>query len=296
MKLGFVISQSKSAKKYFTATSSYDKPIYTTLAEATVYQTAELAQSALSKLWKYHNFSASMISLKEFEEDPKPSTMPIDQEEQFDDTQIEDPEDEMKAGTLDDDNDEIELSDDNLQHDESDEDVEDNENAISQTELDMNSGKIPNTGNGPIVGESEAITANLLPKTPIIKFNQSFNDQDEYNYSKDIKPLYDGVKTPARIITAINDAIKEFDDVSKYNNGKDDAQSSIALTISGALQDLLQDLSLGTAEGLKAAQIRITSYMNPISSNLPPCLFDYLSKAGRQPSSLKNVFYDKWDK
>ena len=35
--------------------------------------------------------------------------------------------------------------------------------------------------------------------------------------------------------------------------------------------------------------------MNPITTNFPAELIDYLYKSGRQPISLKNTFYDKWD-
>jgi hypothetical protein len=94
---------------------------------------------------------------------------------------------------------------------------------------------------------------------------------------------------------SIKTTIDTFDRAADFNNGRDDALASMSLTIASALRDLKDCLELGTQEGLKLAQIRATTYMNPITTKFPVELTDYLCKMGRQPTSLKNMFYDKWD-
>ena len=42
-KHGYVIARSKTVKQYFTASSAFDNPSWTSLTEATVYYSAERA-------------------------------------------------------------------------------------------------------------------------------------------------------------------------------------------------------------------------------------------------------------
>ena len=320
MSNGFVIAQSKSAKVYFTASSGYDRPQWKPITEATIYVTADLAQKAASKLWGYGSYGAKIVEV--MDEPITPMRPDVDKLQ-------DNPEDEMVAGSISvDSEDEVNLSDDDIEerdedHPESvdepvDNEFEENEIALSPMERGMMRGrkaKMPN-GQGPHmskdfnIGESvtkptrpESVAkpsenktiATDLPKPEKIKFSQQIGEPADVNFADDIECLANPHKTPEKIISDIKDAIKEFDDASEYNNGRDDAQASMALTISSALNDLLQDLNQGTQEGFKQAQIRVTSYMNPITTNFPPSLTDYLYKRGRQPMSLKNVFYDKWD-
>ncbi len=139
-------------------------------------------------------------------------------------------------------------------------------------------------------------TALDTKKAKLIKFKQTAGTPNDVNYSQDIEPSYTKINVPKNVMRAIAASIKTFDEASEFNNGRDDAMASMALTISSALRELKACLDLGTQEGLTQAQIKITTYMNPITTNLPPEIFDYLSKAGRQPTSLKNMFYSEWDK
>jgi hypothetical protein len=132
-----------------------------------------------------------------------------------------------------------------------------------------------------------------LKKPATITFQQS--GATDNNYSKDIEPLCCPVKIPKNVMRAIEDSLETYNSAAEFNNGRDDAQASMALTIVDALRTMKDYLNQGTEEGIKQAQIKITSYMNPITTNLPPELFDFLSKHGRQPMSLKTMFYDVWD-
>jgi hypothetical protein len=344
---GFVIARNKSADVFFTSGSSYDYPKWITVQEATVYPTAELAQSAATKLWKYGNYSATVRALSEAmpfqpprsikEPNPiDPSIEPeddisLDQPEIGSDEQIDDPESEMKAGqgedfdpdevnldddeieTIDDDDSE-EFSDDELGEEDpdfenelepSDEDEFDGEdefeaapeeNEISfeaPIERGMRQGtrsKYPQ-GQGPnVMGESGIPT-----DVTTIKYKQQVNEPADVNFSDEIGALHNPHKTPADILKSLKDDIAEFEKVYEYNNGKDDSQASMALTISSAMKDLLTDLEQGTIEGLTQAQIRLQTYMGPILTNIPTDVKDYLYKRGRQPIKLKNIFYDKWN-
>ncbi len=339
---GFVIARNKSADVFFTSGSSYDYPKWISITEATVYPTAELAQLAATKLWKYGNYSASVRSLAEampfqppktIEPEPiDPSKTPSDfdsQQEIGSDEQIEDPESEMKAGQGDDfDPDEVNLDDEDIETIDDDEFVDDEddaefdddelgeeepdfenelepsddefenapeENEISfETPIEQNmrrgkSSKYPQ-GQGPIMGESGIPT-----DVTTIKYKQQVNEPADVNFSDEIGALHNPHKTPADIIQSLKNDIAEFENVYEYNNGKDDSQASMALTISSAMKDLLTDLEQGTIEGLTQAQIRLSSYMGPILTNIPTDVKDYLYKRGRQPIKLKNIFYDKWN-
>lgn len=191
--------------------------------------------------------------------------------------------------------------------------MEDNEQSfLSPIERRLMQGrrpKMPN-GNGPMresfnipkAGQGTASTpdnktfASDLPKPETVKFQQDNRNVRDTNFASDIEPLYHEVQTPANVMSAINDTINTFNKAADFNNGRDDSQASLALTVVDALGTIRDCLSQGTHEGLKQAQIKITSLMNPITTNFPPELMDFLYKSGRQPISLRNTFYDKWSK
>lgn len=310
-KQGYMIAQNGTSTAFFTSSSAYDCPVWTSVNEATTYPTAELADKALQKLLKNGAYSAKLVeaSSMEFEfpdEGPNKDQAPITQtDEPMDD------EDEMVAGQLSDDpeedlnieDDDIEMGDDF----EGDEDEfgtdeqslgaddefapEDDEQSLSPIEQRMSQGRRPTmpSGNGPM---REGLDTTVTK----IKFNQDNRNDRDTNFSQDIEPLYKEVKIPANVMSAIKASIDTFNKAAEFNNGKDDAQASMALTIVNALETIKDCLDQGTHEGLKQAQIKITTFMNPITSNFPPEVIDYLYKSGRQPMSLKDTFYDKWDK
>lgn len=299
---GFVVAKSRSVKEYFTSRSSYDYPKFTNLSESTIYNTPEAANHAASKLWGNGVYSAAVISLSEMDLESEQEVNPKDQ--MTDDVIAPDDIDDIDLSDTD--------SDGDGTLDVGDIDTEENESALtSPIEQKMMKGGRTNmpSGQGPRLGESvtkpsrpnsvapsseNKNTAVDLPKTPIIKYKQSTGTNDDVNYSKDIEPLDSAHTTPADILSSLKSTSAEFRKAYEYNNGKDDGQSSMALTISSALDDILADLSHGTEEGYTAAQIRFSTYMNPITMHFPNDVKLYLYKKDRQPS-LMNAFYDTWD-
>ena len=316
MKNGYVIAANKSATTFFTSTSSYDRPNWIPLSEATVYPTAELAQSAMTKLFKNGSYTACLRSLNELMDMNPTKPDELAGSGEGDEQYISNPEDEMVAGSLEDGDDEISLDDDEVEFTDDDEDFDEfTDSDIVDTVADEIEPSLGDEIEEPAPEENEQAFLSPIEKEMMrgrnskvrvgesgiptdvttIKYKQNINDPADVNFANDIDTFHNPFKTPANVISSLKTGIKEFNAAADYNNGKDDSQASMALTIASAMQDILTDLEQGTIEGLKQAQIRITSYMNPITSNFPPDVIDYLYKSGRQPISLKNIFYDKWD-
>lgn len=102
----------------------------------------------------------------------------------------------------------------------------------------------------------------------------------------------DVVKVPSEVKTALSDAIAVFQKCADFNNTRDDAKASFCMTCVGALEELQDCLNMATAESMKAAQIKMTSWMNPITTNIPEIVRDFVVRAGRKPS-LKDLFDKK---
>ena len=100
------------------------------------------------------------------------------------------------------------------------------------------------------------------------------------------------VKIPGNVLAALKDSINVFRKAADYNNNRDDAQSSFCMTVTGALEELHDHISQGTVEGLKQAQIKMSSWMNPITTNIPDVVRLFVVNGGRQPT-LKDMFDTK---
>lgn len=330
-KNGYLIAQNKAKSGFFTSSSAYDCPKWMPVNEATVYPTAELAQNALTKLFQNGAYAARLVEATsmEFEfPDEGPNKDQPNITKTSGDMGEEGLDGDMTAGQDLDNEDEINLDDDEIEHTDDPNDMEDtigddigddigdemgneelppldaidagenpegedNEQSfLSPLEHNMMQGrrsKYPN-GNGPM---REGL--DNIPKMDTIKFKQDTRNQRDTNFADDLEPLHHDVQIPANVMSAIKDSIDTYNKAAKFNNGRDDAQASLALTIVDALEMIQDCLTQGSHEGLKQAQIKITSLMNPITTHLPVELTDFLFKYGRQPISLKNTFYDKWD-
>lgn len=73
-KQGFVIGKGNNRKQMYSAQGSYEKPIFTTLKEATVYYTYDEAKNAVKKLWSRGLFEAKVIPVSELYDGPDAST------------------------------------------------------------------------------------------------------------------------------------------------------------------------------------------------------------------------------
>lgn len=102
-------------------------------------------------------------------------------------------------------------------------------------------------------------------------------------------PGCDKITIPASIKSSLSTAVSKFKSSAAKYDKRDDVQSSQDLTVQDALQQLLDDLSAGTLEGVKQAQIHMTSYMTPITQHIPADVVKFIAKGGKQ-DSLKDMF------
>jgi hypothetical protein len=94
---------------------------------------------------------------------------------------------------------------------------------------------------------------------------------------------------PADLKAALKTVIDGFRKEAEEKNERDDTRASFCLTVADALQELHDDLSTGTALGMKQAQIRMTSLMSPITNQIPADVITFISRGGRK-STLKDLF------
>jgi len=97
------------------------------------------------------------------------------------------------------------------------------------------------------------------------------------------------VKIPGNVMSALKASIDTFRKAADYNNTRDDAQASFCMTVAGAMEELHDHLSQGTVAGMKQAQIKMSSWMNPITTNIPEVVRLFVVNGGRQPT-LKDMF------
>ncbi len=97
------------------------------------------------------------------------------------------------------------------------------------------------------------------------------------------------VPVPGNVKAALRDSIETFRKAADYNNGRDDAQASFCMTVCSALEELQDHLNQGTVDGVKQAQIKVSSWMNPITTNIPEVVRDFVYYGGRK-KSLRDLF------
>ena len=119
------------------------------------------------------------------------------------------------------------------------------------------------------------------------KYTESIDNSKSGEYPN--KPCCDKINVPSSIKSTLSSLVNEFKKKANDADGKDGKQGSQSLTIASALQQLLDDLSLGTLDGIKQAQIHMTSYMTPIAQHIPADVVKFIAKGGKQ-DSLKDMF------
>lgn len=112
------------------------------------------------------------------------------------------------------------------------------------------------------------------------------NTKDDNAFAGDSK-----VTVPANVKSELKAVIAKFEKEAEYHKN-DDARASFGLTVAAALQDILDCLNHGTVEGVKRANVKMTSYMNPITSHIPPAVVKFITSGGAKPS-LKDLFNTK---
>jgi hypothetical protein len=153
--------------------------------------------------------------------------------------------------------------------------------------------KRPDNQGNAAPSENRALIPGLVkPKVAEVDFDDPVGTEHKPETDLDYATtLQDGekVKIPGNVMAALKDSINTFKKAADYNNGRDDAQASFCMTVTNALEELHDHLSNGNVEGIKQAQIKMTSWMNPITTNIPEVVRDFVLRGGRQPS-LRDLF------
>lgn len=102
----------------------------------------------------------------------------------------------------------------------------------------------------------------------------------------------DKVKVPADVKSDLRKVIADFKKQAEFSNSRDDARATFCMTVVAAMEELQELLATGTVESIKMAQIKVTSWMNPITVNLPVSVQKFIYMGGRKPT-LKDLFDSK---
>lgn len=315
---GYLIARNRSADAFFTSASSYDRPSWVALTEAKKYATAELAQAAATKLYRHGAYEARIVSVQEAmafdfppedaegkKQDVAPVALPNDEEalaqqsdkgEMVAAEQQPAPDGDENNGGLDD---ELEDLVDQASGEEPGMKPRNSESGEELAQrLSSGEGGLGESATMPAKPPLDAQpsendkTADKLPKTPAIKYkdpSELENPADDESANSVILPHDEKIKIPSEVMTALNTAIAEFDKGATYAGNQNDDKASFCMTVADAFKSLKANLDQGTVAGLKAAQVNMTSWMNPITSHLPEVVQKFIYMGGRKPT-LQNMF------
>lgn len=333
---GYVIARNRGRDQFFTSSSAYDRPKWIPLAEATVYLTAELAQTAFTKLARNGAYECRIIPVKEAFEFQMPDEAPEEdmgaEPDQMEVDIVSDEDGEMKMVAADqedpcevcahcpctcdteedgvDDLVDAEMAGEEMPSDEVG-DLDD----LAADELESRMSpegaalaqRLPAGRRGmaesvmPAKPPLDAVTPGNkttvldLKKPETIKYKDPAHTADKPDTdlcNSGAHPHDEKVKVPSEVMSELKACIAEFSKEAEAKNTHDDTRASFCMTVVSAFEQLLQDLELGTVEGVKQAQIHMTSYMNPITAHLPVSVQKFIFMGGRKPT-LKDLFDDK---
>jgi hypothetical protein len=387
---GFVIAQSRKATQYFTSRSSYDRPQWIALDEATIYHTETAATQAASKLIRAGSYNAVAIPLSEIIQvlsTPDDAEEPTSTEQTGSDINVTDgPHDsEMTADDTEDvcddcdhvpctcpdeddtmtvDGQEVVLKLESVEHSEhiKPDALAQGRVAAMSSQTGEVAGKNPyqqgtqehdDWNKGYKMGKIEQ-QANMVETTQSVAYKRGYDKGSKLPASVDDNPYeigtpdgddwergFDaaadkvkksgtvneaGIPTtvtvmkspdPAMVDDADKDAgtdvadhheakikvpasvLKALKDLAAEHKHDHDNQSHTEplqkVSIHDAVQQLIDDLELGTVEGLKMAQVHLTSYMSVITNKIPPVAMKFITSGGNK-ISLKDLYNEKWDR
>jgi hypothetical protein len=342
-KTGYVIARSKNVKEYFTAASSFDKPTWTSLEEATVYYSPERAESAALKLQNYGFYGAKVLPLTEemevtfgkqagCEDEERTAVPPIftagqhvmwkgksykvvvpDGKADFVGIEVDGkvkmvPQGELQSSTSSENEErafsrarfftgqKVNYQDEiyNVVQDSGTGNVIIIKDAPNAQPLNVKSAALT------LVSEqmqgrerhSELVWRGEAPKVDEIQFKDPVGTEEKPETDLDYSGAYphgNNVKVPQEIKNELKNAIEVFKRCADFNNTRDDTKASFCMTVHAAMTELYDYLEIGTVEAIKMAQIKLSSFMNPITSNIPEKVRDFIYRGGRKPS-LKDLF------
>lgn len=280
----YAIVRNNATPTYFTSSSSYEQSKWGNINEATKYITAELANSAVKKLWKAGEIFASIVLVTEDTIQPIPTetiegpgtitpepVVAITEESTHSFTKGQMVKWKGKSCKV---------------------IVPDGKgNLVGICSTDANPGPTHMVDAGDLtVAESveEETPVVVEAEVPVIVYNDPGNLVDRPVTNLTYATAHDHeekVSVPAEIKSSLKKVI------DKFMVNKEDSYS---LTAGMALQELLDVLEVGTVEAIKRAQLKMTSIMSPITNHIPDNVRLYIVKGGRK-DTLKDVFDKKWE-
>ncbi len=319
---GYVVARNHARKEFFTSKSAYDRPQWLPVLEATVYPTPEMAQQAAIKLGARGNFGARIVELSEAIslntlDDAARGVMPpgdvslsvtepdgTDVTDEFagDESGMEvDIQPDGEGGT------EMVAQDqqqpcETCQHDPCTcEDPDDSEAEVDQMVDDQVLGDESSDAELQGAGQLDDLAAELDGR-PRMESAQPTAQPIKYKdpATKADKPATDlttytamnheeKATVPAEVMSDLKRAISDFQSCADLSTGRDDAKGSFCMTVVGAFEELQDILEQGTVQAVKMAQVKVTSWMNPITMHLPVSVQKFIHNGGRKPS-LKDMF------
>lgn len=329
---GYVIAKNKGLTEFFTASSAYDRPRWVSLAEATNYPTADMAQTASTKLYKSSgSYEARLVSVQELKEargrDMSYAEQPYDDSDEagiMPDGEVGASDDNKMVAkqqgsdpTIDPEaDDELGLADEGRPDDAEDQaDIEDLVNTelgddnAPVDELPNDEGSLDDEFVDPATSDAELDSGDIdsLSTDPESELDDTNDLEHPTGVTESVKamsvvdvgpeadvsnPHEEKVKVPASIKSELKKAIAEFEKAAKFANTRDDAKATFCMTVVEAFRTLLDYLDVGTVESMKLAQVHMMSWMNPITNHLPVSVQQFVIMGGRKPS-LKDLFDSK---
>lgn len=329
---GYIIENLLDKTKYFTSTSSYDRPNWVSPENATVYESVDSAERAIKKMIKYGVNSVRMVNLAELAPPAsanRQQQLPPREEIQPQEVQQAEPQVEPQAAPTQEEpaGDEMVAS-----HQESvcpecghepctceghqqgeeidvDRDVPEENEEITNRATSFQRGHtvsykgqefvvVGDVGNGIVqIAQSDdpnnvarVNAAELLPVHESVKVEEPLTAKStDVDVSADPETK---VSVPAEAKSGLAAVIKKYTDEAEKFNGRDDARASFAMTVAAAATEIKELLDAGTVEALKQAQVRMSTFMNPITSLFPAEVLKFVNSGGRKPT-LKDLFDSK---
>lgn len=127
-------------------------------------------------------------------------------------------------------------------------------------------------------------------KIDVLKFKDPAQVSGDEN--EEASPNEDKIKIPANVMSELKATIADFDKQAEFSKTSDEARSSFCMTAADAMKTIQADLEKGTVEGVKMAQVHLSSYMSPIVNHVPACVIKFIASGGAKPS-LKDLFNAK---
>lgn len=301
---GYVIAKSLKAPQYFTAKSSYDRPVWTSLDEATVYPTAEIAQLCVGKLFKRGSFAARVVSVNEVFTAGLSTIAPPALAAPLSNIPTPDVGDhKMTAGNQ-------EAICDTCDHEPCtcEEVGADDTLTVNNQEIKVHEAILPGSSPETI---DDADSSNLCKDcekqicecsmtTETVAFDElnisdpgQIDDPDRDAGTNVADQPDEKIKVPDSVMKALKSTLDNFNKCSDPDVSHDNVRSSFCMTVAGAVQTLIDDLESGTVAGLKQAQIHITTFMNPITTHISPVATNYILSGGTKVA-LKDLYAEKW--